>query len=212
MLKFALGGSTPNFSVYQVRFGRVEATLHALVESPCGPVSVSSVWLHPYNSLKTLSNCTCLHRSHSACERPWQHGTKIKQIKLWSIFTSHSNSHFCPEWEKLKLGVKLGCWGNNMLIESACVTWYFLSFSTKSILGMKFTRSLLCGWLETGQTGVLVAGFQSLILLKSNMLFPEWNDNSVDVHPKKHILLSFLFGCQRNSFHHRDLTWSLLHC
>lgn len=34
-----------------------------------------------------------------------------------------------------------------MLTESACVTWYFLSFSTKSILGMKFTRSLLCGWI-----------------------------------------------------------------
>ena len=60
-----------------------------------------------------------------------------------------------------------------MLIESACVTWYFLSFSTKSVLGMQFTWSLVRGWLEMGQTGVSVAGFQSLILLKSNMLFSE---------------------------------------
>lgn len=69
-------------------------------------------------------------------------------------------------------------------------------------------REMGCGWLETGQMGVSVVGFQSLILLKSNMLFAEQNDNTVHVHPEKHILLGF---CQNNSFHCRDLTASLFH-
>lgn len=39
---------------------------------------------------------------------------------------------------------------------------------------------------ERGLLSAAAAGFQSLTVLESNMLFAKQNDNRADVHPKKH--------------------------